>query len=84
MPKPGAPKGRKTVQKYKLDRLSLNYLREKELRKFNEFLLKLKERQVRDGGRELTRAEREAVRIFREPAHAFSLMFASYLAKSGV
>jgi len=81
MPKASSAKGMKTVQKYHLNRISLNYLREKELRRFCEFLLKLKERQRRDGGRPLTDAEKEAVDGFGESAHAFSLMFNAYLEK---
>jgi len=79
-PKDGSPKGSKTVQKYKLERLSLNYLRLKQLQQFCELLLELRERQRRDG-RPLTQPEKEVLASFKEPQHAFSLMFSTYLAK---
>ncbi len=80
-PRPASQKGAKTIQKYKLDRGNLNHLRGRQLRKFMETLLKLRDRQIRDGGRSLTDSEKELLASFKEPHHAFSLMFRSYLAK---
>jgi uncharacterized protein (TIGR02646 family) len=80
-PKTGSLKGSKTVQKYRLDRENLNYLRLRHLQKFRDVLLALKEHQIRDGGRPLTQLEKEALVSFKEPQHVFSLMFSVYLVK---
>ncbi len=80
-PRPASQKGVKTIQKYKLNRDDLNYRRVRQLRKFMETLLKLRDRQICDGGRPLTDAEKELLANFKESHHAFSLMFRVYLAK---
>ncbi len=78
-PKNNSLRGAKTIQRYKLDRDGLDYLRVKRLQNFERFLRKLRERQIRDGGRGLTSDEREAINSFKAPHHAFSLMFSVYL-----
>ncbi len=77
-PKNNSRRGSKTIQRCKLDREGLDYLRVKRLQKFERFLRKLRERQIREGGRGLTPEEREAINSFKAPHHAFSLMFSVY------
>ncbi|MDM8514646.1 HNH endonuclease [Desulfobacterales bacterium HSG16] len=72
-------KGAKTIQKYKLNRRQLRYLRLKQLQRFERFLRKLLERKNREGRKEFTLLEKEAILRFKEPHHAFSLMFNVYL-----
>ncbi len=83
-PKADSQRGAKTIQKYRLDRPELNYLRLKQLQQFERFLRELRDRQLRDGGRTLTDSEKEAIASFKQPDHAFSLMFRVYLAKLGL
>lgn len=78
-PKNNSPPGSKTIQKFKLDREALDYLRVRRIRDFERFLRKIRERQIREGGRRLTPDEREAINSFKAPHHAFSLMFSVYL-----
>lgn len=78
-PRANSSKGCKTIKKYKLDRSELNYSRLKWVQRFEHFLRKLRERQLDNEGRKLTLREREAVNSFKEPHHAFSLMFRVYL-----
>ena len=77
--KSGSQKGTQTIRKYGLDRRDLDYLRLKQLQSFDKLLRKLRERQLRDGGRSLTDREKEIVASFKQPDHAFSLMFRVYL-----
>lgn len=81
IPKLNSARGKKTIQKYKLDRLELNYLRSKQLQRFERFLRKLRERQNCEGRKKLTLAEKEVILRFKEPHHAFSLMFEVYLSR---
>ena len=74
--KDGSSKGLKTVQKYVLGRPELNYLRLKELQRFDKLLRQLHERR---GNRPLTGREKEIIRRFKQPDHPFSLMFQVYL-----
>ncbi len=78
-PKAGSTKGPKTIQKYKLDRPELNYLRLKHLQRFHELLLKIRDRQIRDGRKTLTNSEKESLVCFKEADYTFSLMFRVYL-----
>jgi uncharacterized protein (TIGR02646 family) len=79
--KDGSPKGSATIQKYRLSRPELDRLRDKQLRRFYETLSKLQKRQVDDGGRPLTQSEKAVLASFKEPQHAFSLMFSVHLVK---
>ncbi len=81
IPRPDSQKGVKTIQKYKLNRSELSYLRLKQLQQFERFLRKIREQQNRDGRKKLTLLEKEAILSFKEPHHAFSLMFDAYLSK---
>jgi hypothetical protein len=58
----------------------LNHLRTRQLRDFERFLRQLCERK---GKGALTPKEKEAIRSFKQPEHAFSLMFSIYLNKFG-
>lgn len=77
----GSDKGTKTIQKYQLDRPQLNYLRLRHLQQFERFYRKLQERRANHEGRPLTDREREMIATFKQPEHAFSLMFSVYLDK---
>lgn len=74
-------KGLKTIQKYKLDRPDLNYLRAKQLQRFHKILIKLQDRQIQEGRTSLTSKEKEALNSFKQADHAFSLMFQVFLAE---
>ena len=77
----GSSKGSATIQKYRLSRPGLDGRRREQLLRFRETLSELHESQIRDGGRPLTQPEEEVLASFKEPQHAFSLMFSTYLAK---
>ncbi len=77
-PKNRSRKGLKTIQKYKLDRDGLDHRRVKQLHDFERRLRQIGERQIRDGGRELTTDEKERISYFKSPENAFSLMFSIY------
>lgn len=79
-PKAGSRKGAKTIQKYCLDRDDLNYRRSKQLQHFERFLRQLQTLRLREGNRPISEREKEALAHFRQPDHAFSLMFSVYLA----
>ena len=71
--------GEQTIRKYSLDRQQLNYLRSKQLQRFERFIRELLEARIR-GNRPFTQAEREAIASFGQADHEFSLMFQTYLA----
>lgn len=79
-PRQGSFKGGQTIQKYHLDRESLNYLRVKQLREFERLLRAIREHQLAEGRQRITDREGEALGSYGQPDHAFSLMFQVYLA----
>lgn len=83
-PKANSTKGAQTIHKYQLDRAELDYLRLKQLQLFERTLRELRERQVRDGSKQLNAAEKELLSSFKEPHHAFSAMFQAYLSRLGL
>ncbi|MDI6793175.1 MAG: HNH endonuclease [bacterium] len=78
-PRNGSQKGAGTIQKYSLDRDELDHLRVKQIKNFERLLRGLLERQIQDGRDSLAPQEKEAIESFKEPCHAFSLMFRVYL-----
>ena len=78
-PKSGSLRGVQTIRKYQLDRDQLNYLRLKQLQRFERFVRELYAIRIREG-RRLTEQEKEAIASFGQADHEFSLMFRSYLA----
>lgn len=70
--------GTRTIQKYRLDRDQLNYLRTKQLQQFERFVRGLHIACIREG-RQLNEAEKEAIASFGQADHEFSLMFRTYL-----
>ena len=78
-PRQGSSTGTRTIQKYRLDRDQLNYLRTKQLQKFERFVRGLYVACMREG-RQLNEAEKEAIASFGQADHEFSLMFRTYLA----
>jgi uncharacterized protein (TIGR02646 family) len=76
VPRPGSSKGSQTIKKYRLDRENLNYLRLRQLQRLYKLLLTL----PRPEQRPLTQREKQALASFKQPHHAFSLMFNVYLA----
>lgn len=82
-PRYGSGKGSQTIRKYHLDRDQLNYLRVKQLREFDRLLRTIRERQLHEERREITKQEREFLLSFGQPARAFSLMFQIYLGELG-
>lgn len=77
-PRFGSPVGARTIQKYRLDRDQLNYLRTKQLQQFERFVRGLHIACTREG-RQLNEAEKEAIASFGQADHEFSLMFRTYL-----
>ena len=71
--------GAQTIRKYRLDRDQLNYLRLKQLQRFERFVRDLYIACAREG-RPFTQEEKEAIVSFGQADHEFSLMFRSYLA----
>ncbi len=78
-PRHGSSIGTRTIQKYRLDRDQLNYLRTKQLQQFERFVRGLHIVCMREG-RQLNQAEKEAIASFGQADHEFSLMFRTYLA----
>ncbi len=74
----GSAPGRKTVQKYGLNRDDLVQKRIRGLHYFERFLRMLYQR-----GLSLTAADKEKVASFAQPEHEFSLMFRVYLGGVG-
>lgn len=70
--------GMRTIQKYRLDRDQLNYLRAKRLQQFERFVRGLHDVCIREG-RRLNEVEKEAIASFGQADSEFSLMFRSYL-----
>ncbi|MBI5513055.1 MAG: HNH endonuclease [Deltaproteobacteria bacterium] len=66
--------GRSTIQKYRLDWQDLDLARSKILNTFAFALDAIRQRQLVDGGRDLSDEEREILRAFATPARPFSLM----------
>jgi uncharacterized protein (TIGR02646 family) len=77
-PRSGSPIGARTIQKYRLERDQLNYLRTKQLQQFERFVRGLQTVCIGEG-RRLTQAEKEAIASFGQTDHEFSLMFRTYL-----
>ena len=77
-PKNNSEAGRKTIQKYRLDRDELDHLRVKQLHRFERFLRMLQEKK-RASGNPITKDELAQVARFGRPEHEFSLMFRVYL-----
>ena len=77
--KTGSQIGAQTIRKYQLDRGDLNYARARHLQKLTEFLLVIRTLQLNDGGRSITREEKEAIASFGQADHEFSLLFRTYL-----
>jgi uncharacterized protein (TIGR02646 family) len=75
----GSQKGFKTIQKYFLDRESLNLQRLRRLHKFKDVLLAIRKAQINEARRTLTAREKELLAHFQQPDQPFSLMFRIYL-----
>ncbi len=82
-PKEGSPEGRRTIQKYKLDRTELDHKRVRQLRLFDKTLKEILRAMNAAGGRAMSEAEKELLRSFRDPSQPFSLMFTIYTRQEG-
>lgn len=74
-------KGAKTIQKYQLDRGELDHLRVKQLQQFHRLLDGIRKHQIQEGRQHLEDQEKEVLKSFAQPDHAFSLMFSVYITK---
>ena len=79
----GNKRGIKTIQKYRLDREDLDYLRLKQLKKIDEAHDSIKDKMEREGRQKMTDEERRALANFKELQSPFSLMARIYLEKRG-
>ena len=75
IPKNDSLKGKKTIQKYKLDSPDLDLLRLKELSKFYSVLDAIRENQISKNGRAINENEKLILINFAQSNHQFSLMF---------
>lgn len=75
--------GRRTIQKYRLDRPELDLMRCKLLNRFLEVVHEIEVAMRRDARHTATEAEKERLRAFRSRDQPFSLMFRVYLDKIG-
>jgi hypothetical protein len=82
--KANSQRGQRTIQKYRLNRDDLDHRRLKQLKQFYKLLDVVRQNQIREGRQTLTNQEKEALSIFKQPEHAFSLMFSIYLANLGL
>ncbi|MEM7535111.1 MAG: HNH endonuclease [Chloroflexota bacterium] len=74
-PKRGSERGRKTIQKYDLNRQLLLYDRLKKFKMFDKALRTL----ITEKRFQLTEKEKEKINFMREPEHEYSLMFRVFL-----
>lgn len=73
--------GFRTIQKYKLDSVKLDYLRGVALKRFYQELDKIRISQIQENGRAMNGEEREKLRQFAQRNQPYSLMFELLLEK---
>ncbi len=73
-PLDGSSRGRQTIRKYALDRQLLDLRRSRALRALEKTRATIQARQINDGGRPITKDERELLLSFGQPERPFSLM----------
>jgi len=76
--------GLKTIRKFRLDTKLSDYLRLKQLDRFKDILLKIRENQIRNNRNEMTENEKVCLIRFAQADHQFSLMFRILLKKYGL
>lgn len=82
--KNGSVLGLNTIKKFRLNNASLDYLRLQRLQEFYKVSAKIKDRQIKDGGRIMNDAERQSLKFFAQPDQSFSLMFRLLLKKYNI
>lgn len=83
-PRDGSTLGERTIQKLRLDRPDLAYLRLRALQRLRDEMDRIKDAQIRDGRQEMTPGEQERLRSFASPFRPFSLMFRDRLLARGL
>lgn len=78
------PKGLQTIKKFRLDHPLLNIQRKNKLLEFMNTLLKLKNNQIKEKGRNLTEDEITILKRFASSDYPFSLMFRLLLKRIGL
>jgi hypothetical protein len=81
--KNNSPIGLKTIQKYRLDKEILDSRRLKQLSYFQDTLIEIQQRRINDGGRELSKDEKDLIYSFARKDKPYSLMFKLLLEKNG-
>lgn len=81
---PRDDRGRKTMQKYRLDRDELDLIRGRFLREFMKRVIAVKNAMIADGRKTFSDREREILRLYRDPAMPFSLMMDGFLTALGL
>lgn len=76
---PGATKGEKTIQKYKLDSERQDALRTKHLQTITQKILELVARMAKDGRRKFDCKEKMALRLMCQTSAPYSLMTRQYI-----
>lgn len=76
--------GEKTITKYKLDSMGLDFVRSQFITKFYEEYTNLLEKTKQEGNREFTQEEIDSIRKYSYRDHPFSLMFKVLLRKKGL
>lgn len=71
--------GRNTIRKYRLDRQDLDLARARAIREFDKALDAVRQRQIAEGRKSFSDADRALLWAFTDPARPFSLMMAVLL-----
>lgn len=79
-----SPRGRQTIQKYRLDRRELDLKRCRQLRQFDAARDAIKNKMIADGRHSMGAQELEVLRSFAQTERPFSLMFRIYFARVGL
>jgi 5-methylcytosine-specific restriction endonuclease McrA len=77
-PRADSTRGRRTIQKYRLDRDDLDHKRVRQLRLFDKTISSIKSAMLVEQRRSMNDNEKELLRRFRQPDQPFSLMFEVY------
>lgn len=79
--KPDSILGSKTIQKFRLDSPSLDMLRLKQIKIFQQCCISVQKNMILEGRNKMSEKELESLRSFANPDKSFSLMFEILLEK---
>ena len=80
--KNNSEKGRKTIQKYRLSTKQLDYKRAIQLKNFYKVVDEIRKKQILEGGRDMTDAEKELIISYSSFDNPYSLMFKNLLERN--